>query len=231
MGRIREQLEGVRASVAAALIRAGRGPREATLIAVSKNQPPRAIREAYDAGQRDFGENYAQELAAKARELADLTELRWHFIGHLQRNKVKDVVATASVVHTVDRISLAEELSKRADREIGVLLEVNIGGESQKAGVSLDGAAALARAVHALPRLCLRGLMTIPPASDDAESSRAYFSQLARLRTELSRELAESMVDLSMGMSHDFAVAIEEGATLVRVGTAIFGARAPKQAS
>ena len=126
MGRIAEQLEEVRASVRAALIRAGRSAAEATLIAVSKNQPASAIREAYGAGQRDFGENYAQELAAKARELGDLTELRWHFIGHLQRNKVKDIVAFASVVHTVDRLTLAEELSKRTERELDVLLEVNV---------------------------------------------------------------------------------------------------------
>ncbi|HTJ84334.1 MAG TPA: YggS family pyridoxal phosphate-dependent enzyme [Polyangiaceae bacterium] len=228
MGQLAEQLEEVRAHVREASLAAGRSPDAVRLIAVSKGQPASALREAYAAGQRDFGENYAQELVAKSRELADLLDLRWHFIGHLQRNKVKDVVGAAAAVHTIDRLAVAEELSRRAPHDLDVLVEVNIEAEPQKAGALAVDVPALARAVDALPRLHLVGLMAIPPAGDAAEASRPHFAALARLAAELRADHPR-LVELSMGMSQDYAVAIGEGATLVRVGTAIFGARAPKR--
>ena len=202
-----------------------------TLVAVSKTQPSSAIREAYQAGQRDFGENYAQEWRDKASELADLPDLVWHFIGGLQTNKVKYLVpaprpaavAAPAVrwVHTVDRLALAEELSRRSAARGGttrVLLEVNVGQEASKAGCAPGEVARLAEAVMRLPGLELRGLMCIPPAEDDP---RPHFARLRELRDALGLALA----DLSMGMSGDYPTAMEEGATLVRVGTAIFGAR------
>jgi PLP dependent protein len=201
-----------------------------TLVAVSKTQPPEAIREAYAAGQRDFGENYAQEWRDKAAALADLPDLVWHFIGGLQTNKVKYLVAgdaaapRAAWVHTVDRLALAEELSKRSARRgatTRVLLEVNVAGEAAKSGCAPGEVPALADAVAALPALELRGLMCIPPAEGDP---RPHFQRLRALRDGLDRALP----DLSMGMSGDYEAAIEEGATIVRVGTAVFGSRPPK---
>jgi hypothetical protein len=219
-----ERLQHVRERVAEAAARAGRPAGSVRLLAVSKTKPAEQIREAYAAGQRDFGENYVQELCAKAAALADLTDIRFHLIGPLQRNKVKLVVPVVSLVHTVDRASLAEELSKRAaaaGRMLPVLLEVNVSGEASKAGCSPEEAPSLAAAVRELPGVALRGLMTIPPDTEDRELARPYFRRLRELRDALGADLPE----LSMGMSHDFEIAIEEGATIVRVGTAIFGAR------
>ena len=193
------------------------------LLAVSKTKPEAMIREAYAAGQRDFGENYVQELCAKAAALADLPDLRFHLIGPLQRNKAKQIVSVASLVHTVDRASLAEELSKRAaaaGKTLRVLLEVNVSGEASKAGCAPSEAPALAAAVRSSPGLALAGLMTIPPDTDDRELARPYFRSLRELRDAIG-----DLPELSMGMSHDFEIAIEEGATIVRVGTAIFGSR------
>ncbi|GEJ57968.1 YggS family pyridoxal phosphate-dependent enzyme [Anaeromyxobacter diazotrophicus] len=205
-----------------------------TLVAVSKTQPASAIREAYQAGQRDFGENYAQEWRAKAAELAALPDLVWHFIGGLQTNKVKYVLpaprpgaaAPPAVgwVHTVDRLALAQELSRRAAARGGaarVLLEVNVGQEGSKSGCAPGELPRLAEAVARLPALELRGLMCIPPAAEDP---RPHFARLRALRDALGLALP----DLSMGMSGDYPAAIEEGATLVRVGTAIFGERRPQ---
>lgn len=221
---IAERLAAVRARIAEATTRAGRPEGSVRLLAVSKTKPEALIREAYAAGQRDFGENYAQELATKAMALADLKDLRWHMIGPLQRNKAKLVVPVAKVVHTVDRPELAEELSKRAagtGKTPQVLLEVNVAGEASKAGCTPEGAVGLAALVRQLPHLDLVGLMTIPPDTDDRELARPFFRRLRELRDALGGGLTE----LSMGMSHDFEIAIEEGATIVRVGTAIFGAR------
>lgn len=221
---IAERLAAVRARIAEATTRAGRPEGSVRLLAVSKTKSEALIREAYAAGQRDFGENYAQELATKAMALADLKDLRWHMIGPLQRNKAKLVVPVAKVVHTVDRPELAEELSKRAagtGKTPQVLLEVNVAGEASKAGCTPEGAVGLAALVRELPHLDLVGLMTIPPDTDDRELARPFFRRLRELRDALGGGLAE----LSMGMSHDFEIAIEEGATIVRVGTAIFGAR------
>lgn len=222
---VAERLASVRERIARAAARAGREPGSVTLVAVSKTHPAAAVRAAYAAGQRDFGESYVQELVAKAEALRDLDGLRWHLIGRLQRNKVRAVVPIAHRVHAVDRAELAAELERRAveaGRVIGVLVEVNVGGEASKAGCRPEDLDAVVAAVRAAPHLALHGLMTIPPATPDAEGARPYFAALRGLARE--RGLAE----LSMGMTHDFEVAIEEGATIVRVGTAIFGERASK---
>ena len=194
-------------------------PPAVTLIAVSKTQPAGAIREAYAAGQRHFGENYAPEWREKAEALADLPDLTWHFIGSLQTNKVKYLAGRVGWVHTVDRAELARELSRRcaaAGASVKVLLEVNVGGEAQKGGCAPDEAPALATLVASLPALDLRGLTCIPPPEDDP---RPHFRALRALRDQLG------LAELSMGMSADWPVAVEEGATFVRVGTAIFGER------
>ena len=221
---IAARLAEVRGRIAAAAERAGRSAEGVTLLAVSKTKSEAAIREAYAAGQRDFGENYVQELTAKAAALSDLPGLRWHLIGPLQRNKVKQVAPIAALVHTVDRAALAEEIEKRAaaaGRVVPVLIEVNVGGEASKAGCPPGDAAALAAAVRAMPHLSLRGLMTIPPDTEDREEARPFFAALRALRDGIG-----GLPELSMGMSHDFEIAVAEGATIVRVGTAIFGARA-----
>jgi len=201
-------------------------PAGVTLVAVSKTQPAEAVRQAYAAGQRHFGENYAQEWREKAAALADLPDLVWHFVGSLQTNKVKLLLPAAppraAWIHTVDRPELAREISRRAAQRgapVRVLLEVNVAREPQKAGASPETAAALAAEVAGLPGLELRGLMCIPPAEGDP---RPHFRALRSLCASLG------LPDLSMGMSGDWEAAVEEGATLVRVGTAIFGARPPR---
>jgi pyridoxal phosphate enzyme (YggS family) len=198
-------------------------PAGVTLVAVSKTQPAQAIREAYAAGQRDFGENYAQEWRAKADALGDCPELRWHFIGGLQTNKVKLIAGRVAYVHTVDRLELARELSRRlASREarVRVFLEVNVAGEASKEGCRPEDVPALAETVRGLPALDLVGLMCIPPAGADP---RPHFRMLRELRDRLG------LPELSMGMSADWREAVEEGATFVRIGTAIFGARPPRE--
>jgi pyridoxal phosphate enzyme (YggS family) len=209
---------GIAARLAA--VRAGI-PAGVTLVAVSKTQPPEAVREAYAAGQRDFGENYAQEWRAKADALADLPGLVWHFIGGLQTNKVKYLPPRVAYVHTVDREELARELSRRYAAKgavARVFLEVNVAAEPAKAGCAPADVERLAERVRALPAIELRGLMCIPPAEGDP---RPWFAALRRLAEQLA------LPDLSMGMSGDYAAAIDEGATVVRVGSAIFGARPP----
>ncbi len=219
-GEIPARLAAVRARIAAAAERAGRSLKDVTLVAVSKTHPAAAVRAAYAAGQRDFGENYAQELVAKRAELADLDDARWHFIGRLQRNKAKDV-AGAALIHAVDGAPLADALARRvpAGARQDVLVQVNIAGETTKAGVSPDEAPALVDAIAALPALRCVGLMTMPPPVAQPEDNRPHFRALAALARRLG------LAQLSMGMSDDFEVAVEEGATLVRVGTAVFGAR------
>jgi pyridoxal phosphate enzyme (YggS family) len=200
------------------------------LLAVSKGQPAQSIVEAYEAGQRDFGENYVQELVGKARELCGLAGLRWHAIGPLQRNKAKDVCRVASVVHTIDRVEIADELHKRAEHPLDVLIEVNTGGEAQKAGTTPEGVDALADHVAGLSKLRLVGLMTIPPLDAEPEANRPHFARLRELAERQRSRGHTSVVELSMGMSADFEVAIAEGATIVRVGTAVFGPRSPRSA-
>jgi pyridoxal phosphate enzyme (YggS family) len=221
-------LARVRATLAAATAAAGRAESSVRLVAVSKIQPVAAILEAADAGQIDFGENYAQELRDKAEQVQ--APVRWHFIGSLQRNKVKYVVGRAMLVHDVDSVALAEEIGKRSGATpTGILLGVNIGEEPQKSGVLPKDALEMARTVSALPGVVLRGLMCIPPAVDEPEHAAPYFAALADLAAR-GRADGLALDELSMGMSHDYAVAIRHGATLVRVGTAIFGARPPKAA-
>jgi hypothetical protein len=233
---IAEGLAEVRARIARAAQAADRDPQSIRLVAVSKTRAASVIREAYAAGQRDFGENYVQELAGKADELLDLPELAWHLIGHLQRNKSKIAVRLASLVHTLDSPRLARELGKRAEElpaaesrrpsgsRLAVLVEVNVGGEAQKSGCTPAELGSVLESVAAESSLELRGLMTMPPHTDDPAGARPYFDELARLRERYGG--AESLPELSMGMTHDFEHAIAAGATIVRVGTAIFGGRA-----
>ena len=221
----------VAARVAAACERAGRSPAEVTIVAVSKTHPAEAVRAAAAAGARDFGENYAQELVAKQQacgEAGELAGARWHFIGRLQRNKARLVAGRVDLVHAVDSVELAEELARRAQgvgRTQPVLVAVNVAGEATKGGVAPDAAAALAAAIAKLPGVRLEGLMTMPPPSEDPEASRGSFLALRALRDRLQQELGVALPALSMGMSGDYEVAIACGATHVRIGTAIFGAR------
>ena len=205
----------------------GRSPDDVTLVAVSKKHPPEAIRALYEAGQRDFGENYAQELAEKRAALADLTDLRWHFIGALQSNKAKLVVPGCVLVHAVDRLSVAEALSRRAQAAgttARLLIEVNVGDESSKAGIAPSEVAALISSLNSLPAIDIAGLMCIPPPVADDDDGRIHFAQLRNLRDAL-RPQFPSLQLLSMGMTDDFEGAVAEGATHVRIGTAIFGPR------
>jgi pyridoxal phosphate enzyme (YggS family) len=213
----------IRASVDAATAEAGRPPGSVRLVAVSKTFPDSAIREAYAAGQRLFGENYPQELRDKAAALAEL-DLEWHFIGRLQKNKAKYVAAAASWVHAIESFEQAEALAARRVSPIAVLVAVNIGDEASKGGVALADTLGLCERLARLENVSLRGLMCLPPPSDDPEGSAPHFAALADLAAR-GRATGLPLTELSMGMSHDFAVAIRHGATLVRVGSAIFGAR------
>ncbi len=226
MSGIARGLDEVQGRIARAAAACGRDPGAVTLVAVSKTHGADAIREAYAAGQRDFGENYAQELEEKARALADLAELRWHFIGHLQRNKARLVAPFAEMIQTIDSARLAGELSRLAEpagRRLPCLVQVNVGEEPQKSGCAAAEAEDVLRAVEAAPGLALAGLMTLPPFDLDATGTRVHFRALRELREALGG--AARLPHLSMGMSHDFEEAIDEGATIVRVGTAIFGDR------
>jgi pyridoxal phosphate enzyme (YggS family) len=221
-----DRLVAVRERIRLAASRAGRNPDEVKLVAVSKKIPAAAIREAHAAGQRFFGESYAQELVIKARELADLMDIEWHFVGHLQANKAKLVAEHAQVVHSVDTASVAHALGRRAaalrKTPLAVFVEVNVAGEPQKPGARPSEVEEVIRAVCEQPSLALRGLMTLPPAGNLAAAEQA-FGTLASLRSVLGG--ARLLPDLSMGMSKDLEVAIANGSTYVRVGTAIFGHR------
>jgi pyridoxal phosphate enzyme (YggS family) len=223
---IASALTDVRARIAEAAQAAGRDPSSVALVAVSKTHPPEAIREAYAAGQLAFGESYAQELDRKAAALADLPDIEWHFIGHLQTNKAKLVARVARVVHAVHSLELAAELGKRAASAgrapLAVLVEVKLSAEASKHGVAPADLPALLDAIERDERLRLRGLMTMPPPDDPGEARRV-FEELAALRDRNGG--AARLPELSMGMTGDFPVAIACGATIVRVGTAIFGAR------
>jgi pyridoxal phosphate enzyme (YggS family) len=247
MDDIRERLSQVNARIAAAAARAGRDPHSIRLVAVSKRQPVEAMRAAYALGQRDFGENYVQELQRKADELADLPDLRLHLIGHLQRNKAKAVVPLTAIIHTVDSLELATEISKRAahrdaiarryfpiagdaptDR-LPVLVEVNVGGEVQKSGCEPGALPPLLDAIEALPHVQLAGLMTVPPFTDEASDAMPFFERLVVLRE--ANGGPRRLPELSMGMTLDLEYAILAGATIVRVGTAIFGERTAREAT
>lgn len=225
---IAENLHAIGKRIVNAAERADRDPSTVRLVAVSKRHPPEAIREAYEAGQRHFGENYVQELLAKQEELADLEDLRWHFIGHLQTNKVKQIVDRVHVLETIDSMRLLSEVKKRAgaaDSPVNVLLQVKIGEEESKSGCSTEELGELLDVSCRSSFVKIKGLMVIPPFELDADDTRPYFRALGELRNRHGG--VSSLPELSMGMSHDFEVAIEEGATFVRVGTAIFGPRRP----
>ncbi len=224
---IAENLAIVNRRIAEAALQAGRQPEEVTLVAVSKTHGADMVAQAYAAGQAVFGENYVQESRDKIPAVGPGPA--WHFIGHLQSNKARLAAELYDVVQSVDRLKLAKGLSRRAlelDKTLGVLLQVNVGGEAQKSGCAPEDAPALAQAVADLEGLDLMGLMTMPPFFDDPQRARPLFAQLRELALQLGPDLpAGSMRHLSMGMSGDFEAAIVEGATLVRVGTAIFGER------
>jgi hypothetical protein len=229
MMAIKENVAQVRERIAAACRRSGRGPDDVRLVAVSKTFPPESIRAAYEAGLRDFGENRVQEAAAKRPALSELS-ITWHLVGHLQTNKAKAARELFHWVHSVDSFRLAQKLDQATASGGGrlpVLLEVNLGGEGSKAGVGESEIIQLAEQINQLATLEVRGLMVIPPFFDDPEQVRPYFRRLRELAREIdARNIAHvSMRELSMGMSHDFEVAIEQGATIIRVGTAIFGPR------
>jgi pyridoxal phosphate enzyme (YggS family) len=223
---VAERVAAVRRAIAAAAARAGRDPAAVTLVAVSKGFGPEAVAAAAAAGVTDVGENRVQEALAKMAALGALG-VRWHLIGRLQTNKVRLLGDRFHLIHAVDRPQLVEELARRLPGPQDVLMEVNVSGEASKAGVRPEGAADLARAIRASGRLRLRGLMTVAPAVADPEAARPCFVRLRQLRDRLQEVLGAPLPDLSMGMSGDFPVAVEEGATLVRVGRAIFGERPP----
>jgi pyridoxal phosphate enzyme (YggS family) len=225
---IHENIQKVRRQIAAAADAAGRDPATVRLVAVSKTKPAAMVDEAYAAGQQLFGENYVQELVTKVTEVRSPVE--WHFIGHLQSNKVRQIAGLVTMIHSVDRLSLAEEIDRqwgRLGKSCAVLVQVNVSGEATKSGTTTAEALSLVRRVAAFPNLSVRGLMTMPPFFDEPEQSRPYFRELARLAREIERLSIPgvSMDELSMGMSGDYSAAIAEGATLVRIGSAIFGER------
>jgi pyridoxal phosphate enzyme (YggS family) len=227
MEYIRKNVLAVREAIEKATRRAGRRPEEIRLVAASKTVDVERIRSAAEAGITVFGENYVQEAMRKREAIEQ--PVSWHFIGHLQKNKAKYAVEFFDMIHSIDSVALAEELNKRAsrvERSMEVLVEVNLSGELTKSGVNEAEINPLIREIMGLSHLLFRGLMTMPPFFDDPEESRPYFIRLRRLAERIvSEELHPGPLELSMGMSNDFLVAIEEGATLVRVGTAIFGPR------
>jgi len=229
MSLISERLQAIRAQIAAAANAAGRAPEAVRLIAVSKAHPADAIREAHRAGQTVFGENYLQEALDKMSALHDLP-LEWHFIGPIQSNKTRPIAEHFDWVHGIDRLKIAQRLNDSRPAgaaPLQVCLQVNVSGEVSKSGIAPQEAATLAAAVAAMPRLALRGLMAIPEPTDDVALQHSQFRMLRELRDALNRQ-GLSLDTLSMGMSHDFPAAIAEGATLVRIGTAIFGPRHPQ---
>lgn len=225
---LKENYESVEGKVTAACERAGRKRDEVTLIAVSKTKPVTMLQEIYDLGVRDFGENKVQELCNKEAVLP--SDIRWHMIGHLQRNKVKQVIDKACLIHSVDSYRLAQEISVQAQKKgitVSILVEVNIANEETKFGISSEDTILLVEEIAQLPKLKIAGLMTIAPYVVDAEENRLYFRQIKQLSVDIKNKNIDnvSMDILSMGMTGDYEVAIEEGATMVRVGTGIFGAR------
>ncbi len=225
---IAQNLESIHARINAACERSGRSPEDVTLIAVSKTKPLEDLMCAYDAGERDFGENKVQEILQKAPEMPD--DARFHMIGHLQRNKVRQVLPHAVLIHSVDSLRLAEEIEKEAKKlsmTADILLEVNVAGEESKFGMHPDDVPDQVLQISFLPHVHICGLMTIAPDVSDPEDNREIFRKLYRLSVDIRDKNIDnvSMCVLSMGMTGDFEVAVEEGATMVRVGTGIFGSR------
>lgn len=225
---VKENLEQVRENIKKACEKVGRDVSEITLISVSKTKPVPMLQEAYDAGSRDFGENKVQEIMDKYPVLPQ--DIRWHMIGHLQRNKVKYIVDKVFLIHSVDSLRLAEEISSQAEKkqvEVDVLVEVNIAQEESKFGTSREEAISLVEEIAKLPHIHVKGLMTIAPFVENPEDNRKYFRQIKELSVDIMKKNIDnvSMGVLSMGMTGDYMVAVEEGATMVRVGTGIFGER------
>ena len=223
---LKRNLEQVQERIERAKERSGRKD-EVLLVAVSKTKPVELIQMALELGQFDFGENYAQELRDKSRQIPD-PRIRWHFIGTLQRNKVKYLIGKVVLIHSVDSLALLEEIEKRAGKaevKMPILLEVKLSPEESKAGVGVERLRSLVESALQKPHIELQGLMTMPPYFPDPQQARPYYVHLRELRDKLEGELGIKLPQLSMGMSNDFEVAIEEGATIVRVGTAIFGER------
>lgn len=225
MSGIQERFDEVEQRIQAACQRAGRSRDEVTLIAVSKTKPVELLTEAYDAGAREFGENRVQELCRKIELLPK--DIHWHMIGHLQTNKVKYLIGRTALIHSVDSLRLAQELERLADAPVSVLIEVNVAGEESKYGAAPEDTLPLVRRIAELPHVRVCGLMTIAPFVEDPEENRVHFRALRQLSVDIAAENIDnvSMDILSMGMTGDYEVAIEEGATMVRVGTGIFGAR------
>ena len=227
---IAENLGRVRERVAQAATEAGRPVDEIELVAITKTHPAEKVREAIEAGQTLFGESRVQEARAKIPELP--SNVRWHFVGHLQKNKIRHALPLFELFHSIDSLALAQEMNRIADEEgmhPRVLLEVNVAGEGSKFGFDPTVLRSELEQLLALPRLTIEGLMTIPPLAPEAEASRKFFVQLRELRDGLENEFQIKLPHLSMGMTNDFLIAAEEGATLVRVGTAIFGERSKRQ--
>jgi pyridoxal phosphate enzyme (YggS family) len=225
---ILKNLHTIQNRIADAARHARRPADQVTIVAVTKTHPPEIIRAAYAAGLRQFGENRVQEFETKLPQVSDLPETTWHLIGHLQSNKAARAARLFHRIDSVDSISLAQKLDIAAGEEnktLGVLIEVHLGGEASKSGVSETDLPALAESVISLRHLKLHGLMTIPPFSEQAEDVRPFFRKLRHLRDDLEKRLSRELPVLSMGMSHDFDIAVEEGATEIRPGTALFGER------
>ena len=228
MTMLKENLELVEKRIAEACARAGRAREDVTLIAVSKTKPASVLREAYDLGVRDFGENYVQELSDKMETLPK--GIRWHMIGHLQRNKVRFIAGKTELIHAVDSYRLAEEINIQAKKRrttVPILIEVNIAGEASKFGISAEDTILLAEEIAGLENVRIKGLMLIAPYVSDPEENRVHFQKMKQLSVDIADKNIDnvSMEILSMGMTGDYTVAIEEGATMVRVGTGIFGER------
>ena len=227
MTEIAKTLAQVTARIEKAAQQAARAPQEITLLAVSKTKPAQRVREAYAAGQRRFGENYLQDALPKIAELADLGDIEWHYIGRIQSNKTRDIAGHFAWVHGIDKLKHAQRLSEQRPANLPPLqccIQVNLSGEASKGGVSPQDLPALAQQIAALPRLQLRGLMTMPDPNSSPETQSQVFQQLARLQEQLNAD-GLSLDTLSMGMSGDLELAIAAGSTMVRIGTDIFGAR------
>ena len=225
---LKENLEKVEAQIQKACQVSGRDREEVTLIAVSKTKPVEMLQEIYDAGIRDFGENKVQELTEKYEVMPE--DMKWHMIGHLQRNKVKYIVDKVELIHSVDSLRLAQEISKEAVKKnvtVSILIEINVAGEETKFGLSAEEVLTLVEEAAKLPNLQIKGLMTVAPPVSDPEENRPFFRKIKQLSVDITNKNIDNvtMEILSMGMTNDYAVAIEEGATMVRVGTGIFGER------
>lgn len=225
---IKENLEIVKQNMRDACKKSGRDPESVRLIAVSKTKPVEDVQKAYQCGCRDFGENKVQELVEKYEKMPK--DIRWHMIGHLQRNKVKYIVDKVYLIHSVDSVRLAEEISREAVKKqvtVSVLVEVNVAGEDSKFGTTSEEAVSLVEEIAKLPGICVKGLMTIAPYVENAEENRLYFAKLKQIYVDIIHKNIDNvcMEELSMGMTGDYEIAITEGATYIRVGTGIFGER------